>query len=253
LYFFDCHVSYGITGNRTPFLPAKDIRKVIEDMDRAKVSKAVVYRKEQLYGLEPLTGNRILAEDIAKYDNLYGLWSVIPSDTGEIEDPDRILPAMKKNKIIGWIAAPTCHRFSKKPFVLEDYFEKACSCNVPVFINTSYGYSLEDVAEILENFPKLTVVLTYDNIWPNDRYLRPFVRKYENVYLDLSRVITAGGLEDFTGRMGFSRLLYGSGYPDAYFGAGMLMILQSDIGDDDKEKIAYGNLEGIIGGIRYDQ
>lgn len=253
MYFFDCNVSYGVIGNKKPYRPVQDIGQVIKDMDRAGILKAVAYRNEQLFGVEPALGNRMIAQDVKDNPGVYGCWSVVPSDTAEIEGPDRILPAMKENNIIGWRISPGCHRFSKKPYVLEDYFEKASACHVPVFINTAHGYTLDETAEILDCFPELTVILTYDNIWPNDRYLRPFVRKYENVYLDLSQVITAGGLEDFIKWKGSSRLLFGSGYSVSYFGAGMLMVLQANISDQDKENIAYRNMERILGGIRYDK
>lgn len=252
MYFFDCHVTYGVVGDKNPFMPVEDIQKVLKDMDNAGIRKAVVYRREQLVGADPETGNQMVSQDIKDNLRLFGYWTIVPSDTAELENPDRIIRSMKENHIVGWRISPSCHRFSKKPYVLEDYFEKAVRCNIPVFISTAGGYTLDDVADILDCFPKLTVILTYPNIWPNDRYLRPLVRKYENVYLDLSQVITAGGLESFIKWFGSSRLLFGSGYSDSYFGAGMLQVLQANISEKDKENIAYMNMEGILGGIRYD-
>ncbi|HBN84121.1 MAG TPA: hypothetical protein DDZ89_09780 [Clostridiales bacterium] len=252
MYFFDCNVSYGVIGDKNPFMPVDDVEQVLKDMDKAGIHKAVVYRKEQLHGADIATGNCMVSLDVKDNPRLYGCWSLVPSDTEEIQGPDQLLKSMKQDHIIGWRISPSYHRFSKKPYVLEDYFEKACRCNVPVFISTAGGYSLDDLADILDCFPKLTVILTYDNIWPNDRYLRPLVRKYENVYLDLSQVITAGGLEDFIQWKGSHRLLFGSGYSDSYFGAGMLQVLKANISEKDKENIAYINMERIIGGIRYD-
>ncbi len=253
MYFFDCHVCYGIVGNRTQYMPVTNVEKVLEDMDAAGIKKAILYRNEQLFGVEPALGNKMISEDVIKSDRLFGLWSIVPSDTCEIASPDKIPAEMKNNRIIGWKISPSCHRFSKRPYILEDYFELACKNKIPVFINTAHGYTLDETADILEKFPTLTIVLTYDNIWPNDRNLRPFVRKYSNVYLDLSQFITAGGLEDFVDRLGSARLLYGSGYAEAYQGAGMLMVLKAKIKQSDIENIAFGNMERILEGIIYDK
>lgn len=102
----------------------------------------------------------------------------------------------------------------------------------------------------MKAFPKLTVILTHSHIWPNDRYLRPFVAEYPNVYLDLAYCITDGGIESFVEEYGAERLLYGSGFPYCYFGGNMLMIKHADISESDKLAISSGNLTRIIEGVK---
>ena len=243
--FFDCHVSYGMDIADSQLYPVHTIDRVHAEMKRAGVKNAVVWRIESA-GAGPPIGNALLAEDLKKYDNMYGVWALLPPHTHEIFEPDRMLDEMKKNRIIGWKLCPAAARFMVRPFALKPWLELGVRHNIPFFIDTAHGTSLDAVADLLEAYPELTVVLTDANVWPNDRNLRPFVAEFPNVYLDLSYCITAGVLESFVKEYGASRLLYGSRFPYSYFGANMMMIKHADIDEEDKVSIAGGNMKRII-------
>jgi predicted TIM-barrel fold metal-dependent hydrolase len=243
--FFDCNAFYGYDVRNTMICPVNTIDELNCEMKQAGVSKAMVSRIEQLIAGTP-TANDILADDVSNYQNMYGIWGLLPSHTHEIPEGELMLSAMKKNRIYGWRLIPNIGRYLIKDFVLKDWFELAIDRKIPIFINTAHGTGLESIADIMKRFPDLTVVITYPQIWPNDRYLRPFVAEYPNVYLDLSYCITDGGIESFVKEYGANRLLYGSGFPYCYFGANMLMIKHADISQDDKTAIAEGNMTRII-------
>jgi len=243
--FFDCNVSYGVDIADQSLQPVHCIDELKREMERSGVKKAVVYRVEQ-YTADHALGNKLLAEDIAGRDGLFGVWTVTPPHTHELPEPSDLLDQMKKNKIIGWKLCPGHLRFLPKAFVLAEWLKMAVEHRIPVFVNTAHGTSLDALADILQEYPELTVVLTDGNVWPNDRMLRPFVAQFPNVYLDLTYCITSGGIESFVKEYGASRLLYGSGFPYSYFGANMLMIQHADISKEEKEAIAGGNMNRII-------
>lgn len=246
--FFDCNACYGCDIRSNMMYPVNRVDELVTQMQNAGVAKAMVNRIELYVGGTP-TSNQMLAEDIAKYDNLYGIWGLLPSHTHEIPEGELMLEAMKKNRIFGWRLIPNIGRYLIKDFVLRDWLELATKRNIPIFINTAHGTSLEAVADLLKSFPELTIVLTYPNVWPSDRFLRPFVAEYPNVYLDLTYCITDGGIESFVKEYGADRLLYGSGFPYSYFGANMLMIKHADISESDKLAISSGNLSRIVEGV----
>jgi uncharacterized protein len=68
--------------------------------------------------------------------------------------------------------------------------------------------------------------------------------------LDLTYYLTAGGIKSLVETYGSDRLLYGSGFPDAYFGSAMLMIEQADIPQKNKKAIAGENMLRIIEEIK---
>jgi predicted TIM-barrel fold metal-dependent hydrolase len=245
LKFFDCNARYGAHFAADEFRPAPDAAALAEQMARAGVSKAVVWRLEQWAG-SAITANNLLADDIKDIPNLYGTWAVVPSHTHEIPDPDEMPAAMKKHRIVGWRLFPDKARFLPRGLAIGDWMELAVARRIPVFINTAHGTTLENVADLMEEFPELTLVLAHATDWPSDRFLRPLVAAFPNLHLDMTFMITDGGIESFVAEYGAGRLLYGSGFPDSYFGASMLMIKHAQISEEDRAAIAGGNLERII-------
>lgn len=243
--FFDCNVTYGASTGTDVFQPAETVEALRTELRRGGVQRAVVNRNEQATS-STLLVNGMLAEDIAPHDELYGVWGIVPSHTGELPPPEELLARMKAQRIIGWRLLPARSRFLVKEFVLRDWLQTAVAHRVPVFVNTAHGTTLEQLADLLERVPELTVVLTFDNCWPSDRLLRPFVAEFPSVHLDLTNMLTDGGIESFVEVYGASRLLYGSGFPIGYFGANMLMVKHAQIPEADREAIAGGNMARLV-------
>ena len=243
--FFDCNVSYGMNIASNELRPVRTVQALEKEMLRAGLKKAVAWRVEHAAG-NPVVANRLLAEDLRGREDLFGTWSILPTHTHEMPGPEEMLPIMKPSRIVGWRLFPEKCRFLPRAFVLRDWLKVAVQRKVPLFINTAHGTKLEDLAEILQSFPELTVVLTYTHDWPSDRVFRPFVKEFPNVYIDLTFCITDGGIESFFEEYGSSRLLYGSGFPRCYFGGNMLMVRHAGIPLEDRADIAGGNLSRLI-------
>jgi predicted TIM-barrel fold metal-dependent hydrolase len=243
--FFDCSVCYGIDVGRDPLRPAPTLEVVQQELARAGVSRAIVRRYEQVTG-GVVSGNQLLADDLRTADNLYGTWALVPAHTHELPELEEMLAAMKANRIVGWRLYPTRQRFLLRSFALRDWLEPARQRRIPIFLSTADGAELGQVADLMEAYPDLTVVLAFSTDWPSDRFLRPFVAEFPNLYLDLTYLITDGGIEFFVGEYGAGRLLYGSGFPEGYFGANMLMLRHAQISDQERAAIASGNLDRIV-------
>jgi predicted TIM-barrel fold metal-dependent hydrolase len=249
--FIDCNAAYGMDVAADDLRPAHTVDVLRAEMARAGVAKAVVWRVEQ-FGGSPVTANDLLAADIKCAKDLFGTWAIIPTHTHELPDPDKMPALMKAANVIGWRLFPSKSRFLPRAFVLRDWLEFAVERAIPIFVNTAHGTSLADLADIMNEFPQLTVVLTYASDWPSDRFWRPFVAEYPNLYIDLAPCITDGGVESFVAEYGSSRLLYGSGFPWSYFGANMLMVRHAGIPEPDRAAIAGGNMARIISEVSLD-
>ncbi len=245
LEFFDCNTMYGLETRPPEYPTVGTVQELQAELTRAGIRKAIVARVEQGAGAM-LAANELLAEDVRGTENLWGTWGIVPTETHEVPDPADMPAAMKANRIIGWRLYPARARFMMRGFALREWCDLAWERKIPVFIDTSHGASLDDVANLLEDFPNLTTVLTFANCWPSDRLLRPFVSAFPNLYLDLSYMLTDYGIESFVGEHGASRLLFGSAFPISYLGANMLMVKHARISEEDKAAIASGNLERIV-------
>ena len=249
--FLDCNVRYGIPAQRTPLRPVPTVEDLRKEMERAGVSGAVV-RREEVYWEGVNFGNELVARDIAPYKELFGLWAVLPVHTHEVPPPDEMLRKMKGRRIVGWLLWPELHRYEFGEFALGEWFRAAEEHRVPIFSGQGSGVSLGRLADVLERHPKLRVVWLGQGVWPDDRLIRPMLREFEGFYLDLSRYMADGGLEELVEEYGPERLLYGSGFYDMYFGGGMLMVRRSEISEDAKVLIAGGNLKRLIREVEYD-
>ena len=75
---------------------------------------------------------------------------------------------------------------------------------------------------------------------------RPLLARYPNVYIDLSQYLLDGGIEALVDAYGPDRLLFGSGFPESYFGGMMMALKHAEISEQAKTAIAYHNLARLI-------
>ena len=105
---------------------------------------------------------------------------------------------------------------------------------------------MEKIYDIMKDFPDLTAIISDGDCWPNGRKLYPLLSSYRNLYLDLSYVMDAGGVEDMVGRFGAQKLLFGTGFPARYTGSMLGVVRSADISEEDRELIFGKNLERIL-------
>jgi predicted TIM-barrel fold metal-dependent hydrolase len=79
-----------------------------------------------------------------------------------------------------------------------------------------------------------------------ERYLRPMIQTYPNLYVETSYYIIEGAIEEFCARYGPERMLFGTAFPDNCSGGAVLQLLHADIPDAAKQAIAAGNLQRLI-------
>lgn len=79
-------------------------------------------------------------------------------------------------------------------------------------------------------------------------YLR--MTKFKNLFMEISGIHANGLIENMVNKFGSSRLIFGTLYP--WFGAGQVKIAlaYADVSREERESIAYKNLNKLIKGIR---
>jgi len=247
--FLDCNLTYGPDTTDGQLPGCGDIGALWRQLDRAGISGGlVVYAFE-----EPILANETLARDLQTAPaGLKGVWTLLPSCTGEIAAPADLPALMKRNNIAALTMNPQMNYYLPRRHVIGDYLEMASERAIPVLLNTGRGLRLEQIDDIMNDFPNLTAVLSYAQCWPSDRWFRPLLDAYPNLYYDMSYMQTAAGLPDLVKRYTARRILFGSAYPEQYAGALMMVIKHADIGADDKALVAGGNLKRLLEEARYD-
>lgn len=232
-----------------PIKLAETAKDLLEEMDFYGIDEALVYHSRQRDD-SPVVGNEILLNEISGFKRLYGTLAILPPQTGEIGTFEEILDKMRKGNIRAFRAFPSEHKFLMTKTALGSLYEFMVERNIPLLIsiNESSGgisgwYLIE---KILSEVPDLTLIVTEHGSWGQDRFFRPLIEKYENLYLDISRYELDGGISDFCAKYGAEKLLFGTGFPWWNPGGPILMLAQADITNKEREMIASGNLTRIL-------
>jgi len=242
--FFDCNAFFGLPMKR-PLLPVATADDLLREMDRAGVSRALVWHISQ-YDYSPIVGNRLLAEAIRSHERLLGCWTLLPSQTHELPGPDELFAEMKRSRIYALRAFPGSHRFLLSSISMGDILEGMVRRKVPLLLSLIRGVGWQEIYDLLSEYPDLTCIICDHGCWGMDRFFRPLIERYPNVYIDTSQYLLDGGIESFVEDYGHERMLFGSGFPERYYGGLMLEIAHCDIPGEAREAIAGGNLERII-------
>lgn len=242
--FFDCNVHFGLPMRR-PLAPVTRVKDLLAEMDRAGVQKALVWHIAQ-HDAGAHEGNRLLVDAIGSHPRLIGCWSALPSQTGESPPPNILFDQMREARIQALRIFPQAHRFLANRVSMGDLLKQMVARRVPLFVSLRRGVDWPDLYRLLAEFPELTCVICDHGSWGMDRLFRPLLDRYPNVYVDTSHYLLDGGVEALVERYGATRLLFGSGFPESYFGSMMMVLRHAQIPEKAKLDIASGNLERIL-------
>ncbi len=244
MHFFDCNVFFGSPTKRL-LSPVPTVEMLLAEMDRAGVERALVWHIAQ-HDASPQVGNQLLAEAIRSHPRLMGCWTVLPNQTREFPPPQVLFQQMKAARIAALRIFPNSHRFLANEVSLGEILEKMVARRIPLFVSLRRGMDWRDIYALLDEFPDLMCVICDHGCWGMDRLFRPLLERYPHAYIDTAQYLLDGGLEALVADYGASRVLFGSGFPESYFGGMMLALRHARIPDEAKAAIAGGNLERIL-------
>lgn len=248
--FFDANTFIGrrITGS---YKPAISTREFLKHMDDTDIAKALVWHISQ-HDYSPAEGNMKLSSEISGESRLFGCWTLLPPQTGELPRDDSFFEKMKNERIYALRVFPSRNRYLFRRVVFGKFMDRIVEKRIPVIfaVNTEVN-AWTEIYNILEEYPDLRLVICNIGSWGSDRYFRPLLENYRNVCLETGDLFASDGtLECIVRDYGPERLVFGSGFPDFVPEASMLCLLHADISDDDKRKIASLNLERMISEVR---
>jgi len=223
----------------------------LEILDKAGIDRAVVYTREQEYFAPDAAVshlNRLLAEN----ERFYGLYPMLPDCTGDLPPIKKTVGSPEFSRFAGFVLTPEVYRIPKSPVFFREYLETAQACRIPVWYHVCSDADHVFIASVLEAFPELCAVLSFEDEWPNNRRAYPLLASYKNTCLLTCNMIWMGAYEDFVQSFGVRRLIFATRAPVKYPGAAMFDLLKSELMLREKRDIAGGNLSRLIGGIKRD-
>lgn len=245
LMFFDCDCQIG----NTLFGPKPGVEELLAEMDRSGIDQALV-RNGNFGPVGAVKANEETAQMLRKdlSGRLYGVWGILPVQCDEQPAGDVFFSAMKQNRIKALTLDPAAHRFEACRITIGKLLDEAAERKIPVLLYPMQN-NWKNVYDFMERFPDQLCIAGGGHKWGNDRYIRPLLENYPNLYISTAGYWVPEGLGDLVKIYGADRLLYGSGFPDYDQGSGMLQLKYAGLNDSEIAQIAGGNLKSLLEGV----
>ncbi|MBQ2741288.1 MAG: amidohydrolase family protein [Oscillospiraceae bacterium] len=243
LIYFDSNVCIGKRGykNRREIWKSED---VLSSMDRTGISAALVY-SGWARDYAPIYGNERLAEELQKHHRFYGCYTIAPGYTGSFLMPYEFIEDMRRKKMIAVTMFPALHCFSPSEDVMGEYYNELEKNKIPLLVEKAQ-ISWGELSVLLANHPALNIVLLGTS-WTDFNNLAAYMKRYSNLYADLSTMQANYGVEVIAKEIGADRVCFGSGLPKMNPGAARAFIDYAQISEEEKKLMSGGNLARLCG------
>ncbi len=242
LRLFDAYARVGFC-RIPPLCPVLEPAALLAEMDRCGVDEAMVFN-DCAEGEDPAVTNPGIAAFCVGQPRLHPVWHILPPQTDI--GVEAFLTGMRENGVACAVAAPDDHRYRLNGLTFGPLLEAMVERRVPLYV----GAQWDRITALLEEFPKLRLIVTSVGPWGQDRLFRPILDRYPGVHLETSALELDGGLPLLVERYGSMRFLFGSGYQHHAMGGPSLMLRNLDLDRADKENIGHANLERLCGESR---
>ncbi|MDY7010896.1 MAG: amidohydrolase family protein [Planctomycetota bacterium] len=243
LNYFDSNCMIGTVTVPQPGM-FHSVEDLTAEMEFVGIGEALVYHalaKEY----HPLAGNEVLMDQIAGREGLHAMWVLLPDTNSDMPAPDELIRRMKRQGVRAARLVPKNYGFILDERTCGPLLSALENEKIPLFIDKDQ-VDLKDLAQVCEKHPALPVVLTKAD-WRGNRVMYPMMRDLPNLHLEISQFQAYQGIEDVCEKFGADRFLFGTHLPYAEPGAAITMVTHADISDEEKQKIAGGNLRRLLG------
>ncbi|MCX6575363.1 MAG: amidohydrolase family protein [Candidatus Aminicenantes bacterium] len=244
LRFFDCNCTAGRTGYPLLF-DIFDAAGLQQEMATAGIEEALVYHAVARDADPPL-GNSLLMEEIKGRPGLYPVWVVLPHHTGEMPPPDQLLGEMKAQGVqaVRMYPGRDHHSFSLADWCAGELLAALEAARLPLVLDTEIVI-WEEVFSLLKSYPHLPLIMANCS-YRHNRFLYPLWEKFQNLFVETSRFMGGGAIEDVIRHFGARPLLFGTNMPYYTGTAAVALVTYADLAAQDQEAIAGGNLRRLI-------
>jgi len=154
---------------------------------------------------------------------------------------------MKREDVTSVRLLPRTYNYLLMPFSIGELINTLSLHKVPIFIELS-EVLWNELYQLCLTYPDARFVLC-ELGYRCMRQLVPFLSRFNNIFIETSNFVSHNGIKQICQKFGAERLVFGSGMPNCSSAAAVSLIRYSDITSEEKEKIAYKNLEFLLGEV----
>lgn len=252
--FFDvnCFLGQPVPPILRSFATAGDL---LAEMDDIGIEKAVVCHVDAQIPVPE--GNRRLMRDIQGRERLLPCWIIHPQFFTGPRDVKECLTELRGEGIrIVRVQPGPLNRFSLHPWAMKEFLDGLAEAGIVLYVDLLvlpwFGhasvpeYEWPILHNLAEQHPKLNIILSSRKLSVSRMQTLGLLRACKNVMLDISAFQTWRATELVCENGGVDQLVFGSSMP--YFDAAqfVVQIKCAMITEEDKQKIAFGNLAGKL-------
>lgn len=245
--FFDCHKYLGPGFPAEPDFPT--VSSLLAEMDRLNIDRSLVWHTEART-TEPLAGNQRLVAELAAADaadRLVPAFVVAPDFGAGTDTGKQFLQLVREHDVRAFRFFPRGTAWTLDDL---DPLMRALAVRKPVLLLDCFESLGKNVAnDVIVAFaarhPGMTLVFS-NAMWVHHDRLYELMEARPNIRMETSLVHTYRTVEHVVQRFGADRVLFGTGYKSNY-GAAIANLVHSPMTDAQRDQIAHGNLEQLLG------
>jgi predicted TIM-barrel fold metal-dependent hydrolase len=244
--FFDCACMIGMRANRhrRTIYKLADYRRefAYHDIMGAVVFHAIAKEHNCDYG------NRRLLDEIGADPQLVPQWVLLPHHCGEMPPPADLVEEMLALGVRTARLYPTLHGFGTAEHVIGPLLAELERRRMPLFLDLT-EVPWDELIPLCQAHPLLPMVLSSTS-WSTDRRMYPALQQCPNLHIETWAQQAHRGYERFIAEFGPERLLFGTDLPYRSPGAARMMVNYEQISDEDRRKIAGGNILRLLRNVQ---
>jgi len=242
--FFNANGSFGYAAAARPEFPkASDL---LLHMNRLDIQRSLVFHL-QARDQNADKGNSALLKEIeacpGANNRLIPAFTVVPTMVYASGAMDNLVKAMAMGKVQALRAFPAAQQF--RLWYLEPILEQVSRFNPVLLVNIREVGDAQDVLQVADSFPQMPIILT-EGMWPHMVTLFDLMRRRKNILAETSWIHSWETIENLVHYFGADRVVFGIG-PKAHQGASIGELVHTKLSDSQREQIAHGNLERLLG------
>ncbi len=242
LRWIDCNTRVGTWSNPRPeqFM---DVNGLIAAWDRVGIEGGLTSHA-WAWEWSPARGNQMLLDETAADPGIRPCFVALPHATHEIAPALRFAQDVRQARGAVRIF-PAKQAWSTQDWCAGALFDALQCAGVPLLVDiTQAGW--DAIAGILAGHPRLPVIVL-ETFYRVDRMVYPLMERYPLLHLEANTYAPFMGVEAVVANFGAERLIFGTAMPELEAGGPMALVAYADVSDEDRAKIAGGNLLRLLG------
>lgn len=246
LKFIDARCRLGVPAVQKEGTPYQT-DEILEVMDRCHIAQAIAYTATD--GTDPHQDNRELLRLTEGNPRFLRQWQAMPSVLGDFPQPEALIAEMKANGVTSLRLSPKTCGFSLAPFCIGKLMDAVAECRIPIFLDMETDVDPKTMYTLCQTYPNVNFVFCKPAYGWN-RVIAGVAETCPNFHVGAGNYLVHGGIKLFCQDYSAEKLIFDTGLPESCATSAVPLICFADISQEEKELIAHGNIEHLLGEVR---